>query len=63
MSNQDAGVRHNIHFFGGGASIGMTAVAVGPVTETLALGTLRPGTYAFACDVHPQAMTGTLTVQ
>lgn len=32
-------------------------------TVTYDVGTLEPGQYFFHCDVHPQAMTGTLVVQ
>ena len=63
LVNQDAGVLHNIQFFAGGASIGMTPLATGPTTQALSLGSLQPGTYTFKCDVHPQQMNGTLTVR
>ena len=67
FDNKDDGVDHNIHFFKGadasGASVGATDVAAGPVKQTLNLGTLAPGTYYYHCDVHPDAMTGTLTVK
>ena len=62
LANQDAGVIHNIHFFGGGGSIGMTDLAPGPATHSVSLGSLQPGTYSFKCDVHPLQMTGTLSV-
>jgi plastocyanin len=56
-------VLHNIQFFGpGGGSIGATAVATGPVQQTLSLGALAAGSYSFKCDVHPQQMNGTLVV-
>jgi plastocyanin len=61
--NQDAGIAHNINVFApGGGSIGATEIASGPATHTLSLGALAPGTYRFRCDVHPQQMTGVLTV-
>jgi plastocyanin len=63
LDNRDAGIAHNINVFSGNTSIGATAPAVGPVTESLSLGTLAPGTYRFVCDVHPQAMHGVLVVQ
>ena len=67
FDNKDDGVPHNIHFFKGtdasGQSIGQTDVTNGPVKQTLNLGTLAAGTYYYHCDVHPDAMTGTLTVK
>ncbi len=67
FDNKDAGVPHNIQFFNGNSntapSIGMTEIATGPVTQTLNLGTLKPGSYYYQCDVHPTTMYGTLTVQ
>lgn len=67
FDNKDAGVPHNIQFFNGNSntapSIGMTEIATGPVTQTLSLGTLKPGTYYYQCDVHPTTMYGTLTVK
>jgi mono/diheme cytochrome c family protein/plastocyanin len=67
FDNQDAGIDHNIHFFKGtdasGPSVAATDVAAGPVKQTLDLGTLAAGTYFYHCDVHPDAMQGTLTVQ
>ena len=35
----------------------------GPKTETLRVGALRPGTYAFHCEVHPAQMSGTFVVK
>lgn len=58
----DPSVAHNIHFFSKASSIGMTEPTTGPVTDTLSLGTLAPGSYSYKCDVHPQTMTGVLTV-
>jgi len=67
FNNKDDGVEHNVHVFKGtdasGESVGQTDIAAGPTTQTLDLGTLAPGTYYYHCDVHPDAMTGTLTVQ
>jgi plastocyanin len=62
LDNQDKAVAHNIQFFSKGASIGMSEIKTGPATDTLSLGTLTPGSYSFKCDVHPQTMTGVLTV-
>ncbi|MBF6601236.1 MAG: cupredoxin domain-containing protein [Dehalococcoidia bacterium] len=67
FENKDASVDHNIHFFEGssasGKSVAATDVAAGPKTQTLNLGTLKPGTYYYQCDVHPDSMNGILTVK
>jgi plastocyanin len=62
LDNRDNGIAHNVNVFSDGTSMGSTSPAAGPITETLALGTLAPGSYPFVCDVHPQAMHGVLTV-
>ncbi len=62
FDNQDTYLTHNIHFFSKSGSIGMTDIMTGPVKQTLALGALAPGSYPYKCDVHPQTMTGVLTV-
>ncbi|HVL28806.1 MAG TPA: cupredoxin domain-containing protein [Acidimicrobiales bacterium] len=38
-------------------------VVPGPGTQTLNVGPLRPGQYAFHCDVHPQLMSGVFVVK
>jgi mono/diheme cytochrome c family protein/plastocyanin len=67
LDNQDAAIPHNVHFFKGAdataPSIGNTDINSGPLTETLKIGPLDPGTYYYQCDVHPTTMFGTLTVQ
>ena len=35
----------------------------GPKTETFRVPALRPGTYAFHCEVHPSQMSGTFIVR
>ena len=35
----------------------------GPATRQYQIGPLTAGKYPFHCEVHPTAMTGTLTVQ
>ncbi len=35
----------------------------GPAVKTLNVGALRPGTYAFHCEVHPSAMSGSFVVK
>ncbi|HEU5319382.1 MAG TPA: cupredoxin domain-containing protein [Methylomirabilota bacterium] len=65
FSNRDAGISHNFHVFRGtsaaGDSVGMTAIASGPVEQSLSLGALAAGAYYYQCDVHT-SMHGTLTV-
>ncbi|MDQ3978227.1 MAG: cupredoxin domain-containing protein [Actinomycetota bacterium] len=38
-------------------------VFAGPKTQTFTIPAQRPGTYAFHCQVHPSAMSGTLLVK
>lgn len=66
FDNKDGGVVHNLHVFKGddadGDSVGETELEAGPITQTLTL-ELEPGDYFYQCDVHPNTMSGTLTVQ
>ncbi len=45
-----------------GTQIGATELLPGPVTKTLDVDTLDPGTYYFQCDAHPTSMFGNLVV-
>ena len=38
-------------------------IFAGPKTSTFNVGALRPGTYAFHCEVHPSVMQGTFVVK
>ncbi len=38
-------------------------VFAGPKTQTITIPAQKPGTYAFHCQVHPSAMSGTLIVK
>lgn len=61
--NEDEGVPHNIHFMLGGEDDPATEVEEGPTTQELSFtAPEEPGDYDYQCDVHPQQMTGTLTV-
>ncbi len=62
FNNDDTAIAHNIQFFAGSQSIGMTEIKTGPATDTLSLGTLAPGSYFYKCDVHPTTMKGSLKV-
>jgi plastocyanin len=66
FENQDAGIPHNLAVHReedfSGPPIGATPVEPGPVTQTLEVPALEPGTYFFRCDVHPITMTGRIEV-
>ena len=62
LDNRDLGIAHNVQFFSKTGSIGVSEIETGPSMQTLPLGPLAPGAYAFKCDVHPLTMTGVLTV-
>ena len=65
FSNQD-NQPHNIAIFPNATDL-QTVLFRGDITQpgttsTYKVGSLKPGTYYFHCDVHPQQMTGTVTV-
>ncbi|HWO70508.1 MAG TPA: cupredoxin domain-containing protein [Actinomycetota bacterium] len=66
FENQDAGIPHNLAVYReedfSGPPIAATPVEPGPVTQTLEVPALDPGTYYFRCDVHPTTMTGRIEV-
>jgi plastocyanin len=66
FDNQDSGVPHNWVLKnpdGSKVDIGDTAFFNGPEEKTYDVPALQPGEYPFLCEVHPQVMTGTLTIQ
>ena len=64
LRNEDDGVVHNIQVFtGDGSSVFKGALVTGVTTVTYHLPSLRPGTYTFHCDVHPDTMKGTFVVK
>jgi plastocyanin len=67
FDNQDAGVLHNIQFFANRnrtGELGKTEISAGPAQHTVSFtAPAAPGSYPFICDVHPDTMTGTLTVR
>lgn len=52
------GTEHNLTIDGVGVDVDAKAGADGKASSV----TLKPGTFAFHCEYHPQKMTGTLTV-
>jgi plastocyanin len=48
---------------GAKVAIGDTAFFSGPATKEYQVPALAPGAYPFVCEVHPVAMTGTLTIK
>lgn len=48
---------------GAKVDIGDTAFFSGPAKKEYQVPALAPGAYPFVCEVHPAAMTGTLTVK
>lgn len=66
FDNQDTGVMHNFvvkNPDGSNVDIGDTAFFAGPEVRAYDVPALDSGAYEFLCEVHPQTMTGTLTVQ
>ena len=66
FDNQDIGVMHNFVLKnpdGSKVDIGDTAFFAGPEIRTYDVPELDTGAYEFLCEVHPQTMTGTLTVE
>ncbi len=65
FNNQDSGIPHDFAVYkdqGFTQKVDATPIKSGPDSEDLTLN-LQPGTYYFRCDVHPDQMKGTLTVQ
>lgn len=66
FDNQDTGVPHNFVLKnpdGANVDIGDTAFFNGPETRTYKVPALDAGEYPFVCEVHPNSMTGVLTVK
>lgn len=67
FDNQDPTAPHNVILTNpDGSKVAMngdTSFFTGPATRQYEIGPLQAGKYPFHCEVHPTAMTGTLTVQ
>jgi plastocyanin len=66
FTNDDPSTPHNVAIFGGAdasaPSVFQGEVITGPASADYSVDALPPGSYFFHCDVHPQQMTGTITV-
>ncbi len=63
FENNDLGIAHNVDILdANNTSIFKGAVFPGVATQTYQVPAMKAGTYSFICDVHPNIMTGTLTV-
>ncbi len=60
--NRDDGIAHNPHVEGASGGDAKTDIEAGPTTQTLAVSFDDAGEFAYLCDVHPQQMSGTVTV-
>jgi plastocyanin len=67
FDNQDPTAPHNVIVMNpDGSQVQMngdTSFFTGPAKREYQIGPLQAGKYPFHCQVHPTAMTGTLTVQ
>jgi plastocyanin len=67
FDNQDSSAPHNVILTNpDGSNVQMggdTNFFVGPAKREYQIGALKAGSYPFHCQVHPVAMTGTLTTQ
>jgi len=63
FDNRDEGVQHNLHVRSTASGDAMTEITEGPVTQTLTVSFDQPGEFEDLCDVHPDRMTGTITVE
>jgi plastocyanin len=66
FDNRDPSVPHNVVILnpdGSKVSMGDTSFFTGPAKRTYQVPALAPGAYPFHCEVHPNAMKGTLTVK
>jgi len=67
FDNKDAGTNHNIVILRSHTDTGQplfrAPLIQGAKTENLSVSALPAGTYAFHCEVHPSAMSGSFVVK
>jgi plastocyanin len=65
LDNADASALHNVAIFDQGLSemFFRGKIVKGIATITYHVQALKPGTYLYHCEIHPNAMHGTLTVE
>ena len=65
FQNDDAGTLHNVSILTttGGSTLFKGEITTGIKTVTYHVPALKPGTYHFHCDVHPDTMSGTFIVR
>ena len=63
FDHRDDGIRHNLHVRDTATGDEMTEITEGPVTQTLIVSFDEPGEFEYFCEVHPAAMTGTITIE
>ena len=62
--NDDAGTSHNVDIVtSASGELFKGTTVTGVTTTTYHAGSLKPGTYEFKCDVHPDTMHGTFIVK
>jgi plastocyanin len=62
FDNRDEGIQHNLHVSDTASGDAETEITEGPVTQELTVQFDQPGTFDYTCDVHPDQMRGTITV-
>jgi plastocyanin len=64
LHNDDAGTPHNVEILTStGGQLFKGALTTGVNTTTYHVPALKPGTYEFKCEVHPDTMHGTFIVK
>jgi plastocyanin len=63
FDDKDDGVPHNVDILSSGQSLFKGQIITGSNSVTYHVPGLKPGTYDFRCDVHPDSMNGTFIVR